>query len=168
MIWKAFIKANPFGTYRMIPQFLFTNCMWWRILRILIGLEQKCKQKRWLVENGIHLVCPNGFDCILSCSTTSDFYPAVHILPEFCDSTLVDFRANLTSLIKPSLVWELDCVRYAELFPLYWVILKFERLTSCAGFVQIYYIKHNVKHINSLSYNSSSCSIFVRMRHALA
>jgi hypothetical protein len=29
--------------------------MWWRVLRILIGLalEQNCKQKRWLVENEI-------------------------------------------------------------------------------------------------------------------
>jgi hypothetical protein len=28
--------------------------MWWYVWRILIGLEQKCKQKRWLVQNEIH------------------------------------------------------------------------------------------------------------------
>ena len=35
------------------PIRLLSNFMWWSVLRILIGLGQKCKQKRWLVENEI-------------------------------------------------------------------------------------------------------------------
>jgi hypothetical protein len=39
--------------------------MWWRVLRILIGLEQKCKQKRRLVEDEIPLVtCERAYSGI--------------------------------------------------------------------------------------------------------
>jgi hypothetical protein len=54
--------------------------------------------------------CPIRVECIFSCSTTSAFCPANpargYILAEFCYS-LTDFRANLSSLIKTSLFWEL-------------------------------------------------------------
>ena len=54
--------------------------------------------------------CPIRVECILSCSTTSAFCPANpargYILAEFCYS-LTDFGANLSSLIKASLFWEL-------------------------------------------------------------
>ena len=60
-------------------------------------------------EMFVDIRCPIRVECILSCSTTSAFCPALpanpargYILAEFSHS-LTDFRANLSSLIKASL-----------------------------------------------------------------
>ena len=54
--------------------------------------------------------------------------------------------------------FQINCKTHCNSFSCDDVLLKYHYYYYY--FVQIYYIKHNIKHINSLSYNSSSCSSF--------
>ena len=62
----------------------------------------------------VDIRCPIRFECILSCSTNSGFCPAnlqADIFwPNFFIPSLTDFRANLSSLIKASLIGELCAI----------------------------------------------------------